>query len=209
MNRILAGMIALVTLQLCGCGLLDFIDRGDAYEESQPSPPLEVPPDLSRPVEDPGMNVPETTSPAQAQVGEAPEPPDLDNTPLPEAPDIELPRDDSGAPYLVLQDSIQSAWRRTGYALERTGFTIESRDDARWLYAVRYSGADEEDDDGGFFGWLFGNDDEKRGERLYQVSLVGAGEGTTNVVVLDETGEPDSSEAATRILALLATRLQS
>lgn len=203
--------LLLVALPIVGgCGLFEFIDRDEGYDRSEPRPPLEVPPDLSAPVKDPGMSVPDTIGGTPGPVGEAPLPPDLDGIELPEAPEIELPRDASGAPYLVLGDTVRSAWRRTGYALERSGFSIAHRDDLRMIYVVRYAPASEKDEGRGFFGWLFGRsgDTSENRQQQYQVSLVGAGENTTHVMVLDRAGEPESSESAERILAIIAERLK-
>lgn len=196
-------------LALGGCGLFGWLDRGEGYENSRPAKPLEVPPDLSEPVRDTSMKVPSTAATVEGPVGEAPEPPDLDDSPLPEAPEIDLPRDEAGAPYLVLDDTIQSAWRRTGYALERSGFTIQTRDESRWLYSIVYVPAAEKEDGGGFFSWLFGRDDEPPEEKQYHVSLVGTAEDQTRVMVLNDAGDPETATAAERILSLLADRLKS
>lgn len=201
------GLVALIAFTP-GCGLFGWLDREDNYKESERRPPLEVPPDLSDPVNDQSMSVPDREQVPQGGT-ERVEPPDLDNTPLPDAPTVDLPRNEDGVPYLVLEDSVESAWRRTGLALERTGFTIEERDEARRLFTVRYVPPEEREDDGGFFGWLFGGDDDEDRERggVYRVSVVGAGEAESRVTVLDESGEPQSGETAERILSLLAERL--
>lgn len=208
-KRTLSCLLLVALPMLGGCGLFGFIDRGEGYESSEPRPPLEVPPDLSAPIKDPGMSVPETIGGTPGPVGEAPLPPDLDGIELPEAPEIELPRDESGAPYLVLDDTVRSAWRRTGFALERSGFSIAHRDDLRMIYVVRYAPVTEDDEGGGFFGWLLGRDGDAQEERQqqYQVSLVGAGEDATHLMVLDRAGEPEISESAERILAIIAERL--
>ncbi len=205
------GLLALIAL-LPGCGLFGWLDRSEEYKESRAEKPLEVPPDLSDPVNDRSMAIPETRHPGDAPLRDPGEPPDLDNSPLPDVPDVAVPRDESGIPYLALEDTVESSWRRTGLALERTGFTIDSRDQERRLYTVRYAPPSEsgEEDDGGFFSWLFGGDDEpeaQRGGNLYRVSVVGAGDQETRVMVLDRSGEPESSETAERILSLLADRL--
>lgn len=202
----MAGLMALVATAP-GCGLFGWLDRSEDYRETQANRPLEVPPDLSDPVNDRSMSVPEDGQVAEGEVRST-EPPDLDNTPLPDAPEVDLPRDEAGVPYLVLSDTVDSAWRRTGLALERTGFIIEQRDESRRLFTVRYVPPQENEDDGGFFDWLFGSDDdEDQGSDLYRVSVVGAGESESRVTVLDQAGEPQSGATAERILSLLAARL--
>lgn len=201
------GLMALIATAP-GCGLFGWLDREDDYKRSEQRPPLEVPPDLSEPVNDQSLAVPDNSQ-LPADGTESLEPPDLDNSPLPEAPEVDLPKDQSGTPYLVLQDTVESAWRRTGLALQRTGFVIEKRDEARRLYTVRYRPPAEEEEEGGFFSWLFGGDDEDgdKGRDLYQVSVVGSGESESRVTVLDESGAPQTGGTAERILALLADRL--
>lgn len=202
------GLWALIAI-LPGCGLFGWLDRSEDYTQSQAEKPLEVPPDLSEPINDQSMAVPETRRPSGTMRDDPSRPPDLDDSELPEAPEIELPRDEDGVPYVGLDDTLDSAWRRTGLALERTGFTVDSRDEERRLYTVRYVRPREQKDEGGFFSWLFGRDEETApaGGDLYRVSVVGAGPSETRVVVLDATGEPQSGESAERILSLVAERL--
>lgn len=203
------GLWALIAL-LPGCGLFGWLDRSDDYKQSEAAKPLEVPPELSEPIKDQSMHVPETKRPAGAPAREASEPPDLDNSPLPEVPDVELPRDDSGVPFLAVEDTVGSTWRRTGLALERAGFAIESRDEARRLYTVRYVPPREKEEEGGFFSRLFGGDDDEEtqaGGGVYRVSVMGAGERESQIVVLDASGDPQSGASANRILSLLADRL--
>lgn len=204
------GVLALIAL-LPGCGLFGWLDRSEDYRESQAARPLEVPPDLSKPVNDRSMAVPEAERRDNVRLKDPGRPPDLDNTPLPEVPDVELPRDERGVPYLALEDTVESAWRRTGLALERTGFSIESRDESRRLYSVRYAPPREEEQKRGFFGWLFGRDKDgenaSAGSALYRVSVVGAGEQASRIMVLNASGDPQSDQSAVRILSLVAERI--
>jgi outer membrane protein assembly factor BamC len=109
-------------------------------------------------------------------------------------------------PSLQLSDDIDRAWRKTGVALDRTGFTVEDRDRSKGLYFVRYvtPGSTQEP---GFFAKLFSS--QAKGPELtrYRVSLQAQG-GTTLVRVLTSDGQPDNSENAQKILKLLATELR-
>lgn len=205
-------VVGAAVLATSGCGLFGFLDRRPPYEKSEPKPPLKVPSDLSKPSDDPSMDVPPVDG-VPGPVGDVPRPPDLDDSALPQVAKVELPKDSGGAPYLPLKDTVDSAWRRTGLALERSGFTILERDEARRLYSVRYHPPPEKKKkDGGFFHWLFGGDDDKpdtRESARYQVSVVGAGEEETRLMVLNSAGSPEATDAAERILSLLADRLKS
>lgn len=119
-------------------------------------------------------------------------------------------RDGNGATALSLEEEFSRAWRRTGLALDRVGFTVEDRDRSRGLYYVRYMDPDRvSDDDDGLLSklkfWESGSDEEH--ENAYLISLVAA-ESNTQVVVLDKEGQRDTSTTADRILTLLHEQLR-
>lgn len=119
-------------------------------------------------------------------------------------------QDGSGASALDLQDNFSRAWRRTGLALDRVGFTVEDRDRSRGLYYVRYIDTDRSDGGGdeGFFSALkFWGDDGPADQNEYLVSLVGK-QSTTQIVILDTDGKREQSETANRILGLLHEQLK-
>ncbi len=124
-------------------------------------------------------------------------------------PRARMVRDDEGSRALDLQDNFSRAWRRTGLALDRVGFTVEDRDRSRGLYFVRYVDTDKADSgDAGFFASLkFWGDDEKIDQNEYLVSLVGK-QSTTQIVILDPDGKREHSETADRILGLLHDQLK-
>ena len=125
-----------------------------------------------------------------------------------------LEHDGSGAGMLSLQESFSRAWRRTGLALDRVGFTVEDRDRSRGLYFVRYVDPDrKQEGDESFLSKLafWSSDDVRNTENdTYLISLIGGRDGqtTTQVVVLDKTGQRDSSPTADRILSLLEEQLR-
>ncbi len=120
-------------------------------------------------------------------------------------------RDGKGNTALSLAEGFSRAWRRTGLALDRVGFTVEDRDRSRGLYYVRYvdpmkDGKKEE-------GWLSSlnifssDDDDEPKDNDYLISLVGEGQ-RTQVSVLNKQGQRDSSPTADRILSLLHEQLK-
>ena len=124
----------------------------------------------------------------------------------------ELLRDAQGATVLSLREDFSRAWRRTGLALDRVGFTVEDRDRSRGLYFVRYIDPDRElaGADGGWFSRLkFWGDAEPRDpdKDSYLVSLLAA-DVATRVVVLDKQGQRDVTAIADRILSLLHEQLK-
>jgi len=119
-------------------------------------------------------------------------------------------RDGEGSSALDLQDNFSRAWRRTGLALDRVGFTVEDRDRSRGLYYVRYIDTDKADSgkEDSFLGTLkFWGDDEAADQNEYLVSLVGK-QSTTQIVILDTDGKREQSETANRILGLLHEQLK-
>ncbi len=125
-------------------------------------------------------------------------------------PRAHIVRDGEGASVLDLQDNFSRAWRRTGLALDRVGFTVEDRDRSRGLYYVRYIDTDKVDSgkDDSFFGTLkFWGDDEPPDQNAYLVSLVGK-QSTTQIVILDTDGKREHGETADRILGLLHEQLK-
>ena len=58
----------------------------------------------------------------------------------PPDPRVRLVREDGGTQAaLALDVGFSQAWRRTGLAIDRAGFTVEDRDRSRGLFFVRYA----------------------------------------------------------------------
>lgn len=121
---------------------------------------------------------------------------------------------DGGGSVLILNESFSRAWRRTGLALDRVGFTVEDRDRSRGLYFVRYVDPDKNvkaQQSGMFSKLAFWRDDSRdTSQDAYLISLIGERDdaGDTQVVVLNKEGERDPSETADRILSLLHEQLR-
>ena len=121
-----------------------------------------------------------------------------------------LVRSKDGSAQVVLEDDFPRAWRRTGIALDRVGFTVEDRDRSKGLYFVRYIDPKKDLENGeSWFSslafWSSDDDDEKQNE--YTVS-VSKNNGGTAIVVLDKSGTRDNSSTAQRILSLLHDQLK-
>ena len=115
----------------------------------------------------------------------------------------ERPRvlDIDGKPYLAIPDEFTRAWRRTSVVMQQAGMTVTERDEAKGLYTISYF--DETEAGAGFFSKMqFWKD----GEPIrYQLNLTGVGD-QTELVVLDENGDWDSSDNAMRIMSLIRER---
>ena len=116
----------------------------------------------------------------------------------------------NGQPVIVLQDNLDRAWRRTGVALDRSGFTVEDRDRTAGVYFVRYVAAGTTAEPTGFLGRLFSSKkDTPSTLTKYQISLTATGDNQSTLRVLAATGQPQpSAQDAERILKLIAAELR-
>ena len=121
----------------------------------------------------------------------------------------ELIRTNTGEVELRLADDFSRAWRRTGLALDRVGFTVEDRNRSEGVYYVRYNDPLKQQESGGLLSRLaFWSDDEPIDrEAQYQIQLQASG-AQTNVIVRDMDGKRDNSKTAARILTLLEEQLK-
>jgi outer membrane protein assembly factor BamC len=114
----------------------------------------------------------------------------------------------NGQPAISLNDSLERAWRRTGVALDRSGFTVEDRDRSQGLYFVRYVTPGSADgNEPGFLSRLFSSPKEVTPLSRYRIALTAQGDATL-VRVLDSSGQTETSGNAERILKLLANELR-
>jgi outer membrane protein assembly factor BamC len=116
--------------------------------------------------------------------------------------------DQGGASLLVIREDYSRAWRRTGVALDRVGFTVEDRDRSAGTYFVKYNDPLAEQKEKGFLSKLkFWSSKEKPEDRVYRIVLQADG-ASTNVIVNDDQGVRDRSSTAKRILTLLEEQLR-
>lgn len=119
------------------------------------------------------------------------------------------------ANYVQVDESFDRAWRRVGLALDRVGFTVEDRDRSQGLYFVRYvdQGIDSQSTAAqkkGFISRLFSfgsKDDKAKTAQRYRISVKPSGE-SSQIVVLNNEGRPETSSSADKILALLNEQLK-
>lgn len=102
----------------------------------------------------------------------------------------------------TLRGEPELAWRRVGLALDRGGFTIETRDRTNGVYDVRLAINDPAASKPGLFGRLFGRASQEETLARYRVKLQQQGRDTL-VSVLNEAGQPANNDTA----RLIAKRL--
>jgi len=108
---------------------------------------------------------------------------------------------------MTVDADFDTAWRRVGLALDRSGFTVENRDRKQGAYEVRLSDNDPDASKPGFFARMFGakaaNSD---GLSRYRVLVQNQGKSSL-VSVTDDKGQATPSTAAERIAKQLLDEL--
>jgi outer membrane protein assembly factor BamC len=89
---------------------------------------------------------------------------------------------------LTLDTDLDTAWRRVGLALDRSGFTVESRDRKQGSYDIRLSDSDVEANRPGFFARMFGAKAVGDGLSRFRVTVQAQGK-QAQVQVLSDTGK--------------------
>jgi len=108
---------------------------------------------------------------------------------------------------IMVDGDFDLAWRRVGLALDRSGFTVESRDRKQGSYDVRLSDSDVEANKPGFFSRLFGaKSSNTDGLRRYKVIVQNQGAASL-VTIEDENGQPAQGDVARRIAKQIAEQL--
>ncbi|MDQ7990556.1 MAG: outer membrane protein assembly factor BamC [Candidatus Dactylopiibacterium sp.] len=115
-----------------------------------------------------------------------------------------------GSQQLVVREGMESAWRRVGVALDRTGVVVEDRDRARGVYFVRYVASEDLDgaQEQGWFSRFFGRKKPAAGTGQFRVSVVGNDVQTTVRLLANEGDKPATPEATRQILNLLQRELR-
>jgi outer membrane protein assembly factor BamC len=115
---------------------------------------------------------------------------------------------DGDASMLVVNEDFSRAWRRTGVALDRVGFTVDDRDRSTGTYFVKYSDPLADQEKPGLLSKLaFWSSDEKKDAEEYRIVLEANG-ADTHVIVNNSKGERDKTTTSRRILTLLEEQLR-
>lgn len=212
MSRYIVLGIVLGGLLLGGCSIFDKVlpDKQQEYKKSQSLPDLEVPPDLTSESINDTMAVPEidasgtaTYSTYQDRVRRK-----AQERAESEPQEVQLLDAGEGKTFLILPEGFASAWESLGSALDKAGLELEDKDRARGVYSVRYSGGkgrSASKKEKGFFSRLaFWKDDST----YYLLSLTGVGD-KTEIVILDQKGNWDSSTEAKEILNRIQSALSN
>ncbi len=110
----------------------------------------------------------------------------------------------AGKDILEIDDAYDTAWRRVGLALDRSGFTIDDRNFGTGEYFIRYA-RDLNSSDAGFFSKLFSSDKKAGSKKLKLVLQKGA---KTNLTVQSDTGGAAEADITKSLLAVMREELK-
>ena len=109
---------------------------------------------------------------------------------------------------ITYQEGFDTAWRRVGLALDRSGFTVEDRDRKAGLYFVRFVDRTNDGKEPGFFTRLFSSSTKDEGPQRYRLKLEAQGDAKTVIVIQNSSGDLDGSNAGAKIAQLLLEELK-
>ncbi len=109
---------------------------------------------------------------------------------------------------LQYQEGFDTAWRRVGLALDRSGFTVEDRDRKVGLYFVRFVDRSNAGKEQGFFSRLFSSSSKEEGPQRYRIKIESKGDAQTSIIIQNSSGEAEGSDAGAKIAQLLLDELK-
>ena len=112
-----------------------------------------------------------------------------------------------GQPVVQIDEGFDRAWRRVGLALDRTGFTVEDRDRAAGTYFVRYVPPNPDKKDPASSASCSAGSGKAEAPLKYRIMVKSQGEAST-VSVLNDSGAPETSANAQRIVQVIADDLK-
>lgn len=198
--------ILLAIAALYGCS---FDKKDPAYVSSNESPSLEVPPDLDRPDASANVTIPQSSGRALTEGQPSERPAEVPSGLVSDA----LEGSESarmvvvqGQPRLRLEDSMDSAFRRSRAALQR--LDIELIDSTAEDHSMVIDYKPEVVEKGSFFSRLLRlTPDAENNAGQYRLRLMPGAEESTEIGVYDVSGAPETGNAAREILGLLFSRL--
>lgn len=109
-----------------------------------------------------------------------------------------------GKMYLSIPEAFELAWKNTGIALQNSGLQIVGGDADKGMYTVT-GGAPQQREKKGFFSRLAFWKGDKDANASWQINLTGVGN-KTELIVVNEDDEWETTDDAARILALIRDR---
>ena len=108
---------------------------------------------------------------------------------------------------IAYQEGFDTAWRRVGVALDRAGFTVEDRDRKLGIYYVRFVERNTKAESNFLVRW-FTNTPTPEGPQRFRLKIVDVQGKSSEIQILNASGEEDHSSAGNKIAQLLAEDLK-
>lgn len=115
---------------------------------------------------------------------------------------VVLKEGDSGETYLELALPYYRAWASMAPALEKSTFEITDRNRSDGRYFVTFTGSEAEEDRG-WFGGLFGGDDDPLLDQAFVVMVTQQSDELMRIDIQKDTGEALDRRDAQRLLSLI------
>jgi outer membrane protein assembly factor BamC len=94
-----------------------------------------------------------------------------------------------GYTFILLELPYDRAWASVGRALEKSAFEVVDRDRSAGRYDVRWLGPQDEDD-GGWFDWLFGEDEHPLADRQFVINVAARDAQSVTIRLQPRDGDP-------------------
>ena len=117
---------------------------------------------------------------------------------------VNLMEGEDGVPFIRLDLPYYRAWASTERALRESSFQIRDLDRSSGDFYVRF--VPPEEDEGGWFDWMFGGDEEESEELTdqdYLVRMTQAAEDEVHIFLTREDGQPMEPEQLQNLLTLI------
>lgn len=196
-------ILCVAALVLSGCGM--FKKKPPEYLASSEQRTLEIPDDLDSPSADASLIIPGTAAPSLAGKVDHSLPPKVLPSVLSENANSAVRYGADGV-YLILEDSIESVWRRLGFALKRTGMQVSDEQEQDWRYDFYFNDATRKDERGFFKKMLRIGKKAPNHSGDYRITLQPEGE-STRLYLQTQAGDPAEPIPAEKILGILQERL--
>jgi outer membrane protein assembly factor BamC len=108
---------------------------------------------------------------------------------------------------IAYQEGFDTAWRRVGVALDRSGFTVEDRDRKLGIYYVRFVERNTKPEPNFLVRW-FTSSPTSEGPQRFRLKIVEGTDKSSVIQILNASGEEDHSSAGNKIAQLLAEDLK-
>ena len=205
----IASVGVVFAILLAGCG---GAEERPIYAQSPETQPIQVPPGLDQPETQAALRIPGESAPELAGLRQGATPPQV----LPSAEASTNTSSvrygaDAGALYLLVEDRLESVWRRLGFTLNRRDMSLQRSDESARVYEFSYTRRSPAEEEGGIWDtimfWRGGDSEDYSG--VYRVRLQSDDERpeATRVYLFRGDGSAAPAAAADHLLGLIKQRL--